>query len=75
MPPIGKALIVYSIKVCQAKESGEFRPANTIIDREQNVPTGREPVMNLTGPWRGNATELNQQTKKQRQNFNALIYI
>ncbi|XP_059931369.1 uncharacterized protein LOC132474599 [Gadus macrocephalus] len=33
----GQALIDYSIKVCQAKESGEFRPANTIIDREQNV--------------------------------------
>ncbi|CAL8287990.1 unnamed protein product [Arctogadus glacialis] len=35
--PLCQALVDYSIKVCQAKESGEFRPANTIIDREQNV--------------------------------------
>ncbi|CAL8400565.1 unnamed protein product [Boreogadus saida] len=34
---LGQALVDFSIKVCQAKESGEFRPANTIIDHEQNV--------------------------------------
>ncbi|CAL8400568.1 unnamed protein product [Boreogadus saida] len=35
----GQALVDFSIKVCQAKESGEFRPANTIIDPQVDFPT------------------------------------
>ncbi|CAL8378433.1 unnamed protein product [Boreogadus saida] len=44
----GQALVDFSIKVCQAKESGEFRPANTIIDREQNVSRTKNSVQLLT---------------------------
>ncbi|CAL8390714.1 unnamed protein product [Boreogadus saida] len=49
----GQALVDFSIKVCQAKESGEFRPANTIIDRALDAAAARiqqleETVKELT---------------------------
>ena len=37
VPPIGQTLIGVGIRVCQAKESGEFRwPAHIIFDRDRD---------------------------------------